>query len=193
MKKEGVIENRVRGLLVTELERRVEEGSKRLPHLCHHNQRQPLDTRKTVEGEPNSTFNRVSSPNGKKLPTIGLCMLGAEDPEQWQGTICEDPLDAQRCPYFNPIIDKKMVWEEFAEQLGTPEWVSEHMPELEALCWVLGDDIDPVKRLPWWKRMWFRIIRVNVEPLTVSDVTALLPAVPEEEANVVDPGTPAGD
>jgi len=55
MKTKASIESRVRFLLCEELSRRVREAETRLPHLCIHNHRQPLDTRKSVEDLPNET------------------------------------------------------------------------------------------------------------------------------------------
>lgn len=185
MKDESEIRARVRALLVQELDRRVEEATRRLPHLCQHNHRQALDTRKNVEGEANGTYNRVS-PNGKSLPTIGLCMLGAEDPETWGGTICEDPIDAQRCPYFVSRQTKEEILHGFYQDLTTLGWVPEHMPELAGLFWVLDEGYQI--QLPWWKRLWFRLLRIRVEPI-VKPVAALLPSI----SDVVDSGETPSD
>ncbi len=160
MKDQSDILIRVRELVHAERERRLAEAQLRLPHLCTHNHRQPLDTRPTVEGEVNPTFNRIS-PNG--TPTIGLCMLGADSPEEWLGTICEEPIDAQRCPYFNTTQSEEVVLAAFQHDLTTPEWVSANMPELAALLWVLEGSELP--RLPWFRRFLLRFRSFKVEPL----------------------------
>lgn len=192
MRNESDVRNRIRTLLVQELDRRVEEAKQRLPHLCQHNHRQPLDTRKAVEGDSNTTYNRVTSPNGKSLPTIGLCMLGVDDPEQWQGTICEDPIDAQRCPFFTPHQTKEEILGGFYGDLTTVGWVPEHMPELAGLFWVLDEGYQI--QLPWWKRLWFRLLRIKIEPLATpsKDITALLPP-PTETSDVVHSGETPSD
>lgn len=151
---------RARELVQSEKERRLAEAQRRLPHLCTHNHRQPLDTRTTVEGEPNPTFNRIS-PNG--TPTIGLCMLGAATPEEWAGTICEDPIDAQRCPYFNTTQSEDLVLATFRQDLANPEWVAANMPELGALLWVLDDKALP--NLSWLRRFLLLFRGFKVEPL----------------------------
>jgi hypothetical protein len=168
------IEERVRFLLCAELTRRVEEAENRLPHLCRYNHRQPLDTRKMVEDMPNDTYNRTADQHGLPVvQTIGLCMLGAENPEEWLGNICEDPIDAQRCPYFDPSASKESIYRLFRENVLDVEWVRAHMPELYGLLWTL-DTRGP--NLPLWKRIWFKMLRIRVEPLLLTEETAnLLP------------------
>jgi hypothetical protein len=180
MKPSAEIESRIRFLLCEELTRRVNEAQTRLPHLCVHNHRQPLDTRKTVEDLPNDTYNRTTDRDGLPVvQTIGLCMLGAEDPSTWQGNICEDPIDAQRCPYFTPSATKESIYAAFKSNVEDLEWVQHHMPEMHALLWVL----DKARNLaiPWWKRLWFRILRIEVAPVLSKEAVAqLLPHIPED-------------
>lgn len=160
MKDQTDILIRARELVHAERERRIAEAQLRLPHLCTHNHRQPLDTRPTVEGEPNPSFNRIS-PNG--TPTIGLCMLGADSPEEWLGAICEEPIDAQRCPYFDTTQSEETVLALFHQDLTNPEWVATRMPELATLFWVLESSQLP--SLPWFRRLLLRFRRFKVEPL----------------------------
>lgn len=171
MKSNSEIWARARECVAAELENRLLEASLRLPHRCVHNHRQALDSRKTVEGEPNARYNRINITGDQ---TIGLCMLGAETPEDWNGTICEEPLDAQRCPYFTPLEDKEAVIRKFAEDVKDPEWVHTHMPELAALMWVLDESAPP--RLMWIQRLFLYFRRVRIEPVRPSlDLDRLLP------------------
>jgi hypothetical protein len=151
---------RARELVQAEQERRLNEAQARLPRYCTHNHRQMLDSRSTIVGERNPTYNRISC---EGVPTIGLCLLGADSPEEWQGTICEDPVDAQRCPYFNTINSKENVLTSLREDLTTPEWVAVHMPELSALLWVLEDTAIP--KLSWFRRLLLHFHKFKVEPL----------------------------
>jgi hypothetical protein len=178
MKTQSDIEDRIRFLLCEELSRRVREAETRLPHLCVYNHRQPLDTRKAVEDLPNETYNRISQRDGEAVrQTMGLCMLGAENPEQWPGNICEDPIDAQRCPYFTPLASKASIYESFQTQVRDVDWVAVNMPELYGLLWAL--DASTAYRIPWWKRLWFKLVRINLAPvLSNYDVVALLPPAP---------------
>jgi len=180
MKGQSDIEDRIRFLLCEELSRRVREAETRLPHLCTHNHRQPLDTRRTVEDTPNDTYNRVTDRRGLPVvQTIGLCMLNADNPEQWQGTICEDPIDAQKCPWFDPAATKAGILYIFKGEVESLDWVRQHMPELYGLLWVL--DEKGGQQIPFWKRWWFKLLRIHVAPvLSTEDAVKLLPALPEE-------------
>ena len=166
------IQTRIRELLDRELERRIVEAGEKLPTLCLHNHVQPLDSRKEIHGQRNETYNRTSDPdttvevevNGvlekRHLPVqqnIGLCMLGAEDPTKWAGTICEDPIDAQRCAEqrgdFTPALNEHLVSEDFHAQIKDPGWVEENLPEVASLLWVLDGAEPPEVR--WWQ-FWKR-------------------------------------
>lgn len=163
MRTEIEVQDRIRYLLTREIDRRMTEATERLPHRCKHNYRHALDVRKEVAGEPNAQYNRV---NGNALPVIGLCMLGAESPEAWPGAICEDPIDAKRCPFFSPRVTKETVQAEFYEQLRDLDWVSRAMPEVYGLLWALGSSSLP--KLPWWKRLVYRVLQIHPEPLAKS-------------------------
>lgn len=177
MRQPEEILSRVRGMLCVELDRRLEEASKRLPHLCQHNHRQPLDERPTVDGDRNSNYNRIALP---MVPTIGLCMLGAESPDDWGGTICEEPLDAQRCPVFESARSKQEVLADFRRQVSDADWLSDNMPEVSGLLWAAGATAAP--KLPLWKRFFVWFTRIRIEPVyPVVDLTPLLPSVPTNE------------
>ena len=173
MKQQQQIQKQATLLIQRELDRRVVEAQKRLPHLCCHNYRHPLDTRQKVEGVPNPGYNRITQ--DRHLPvlqTIGLCLLEENDLR-----ICEDPQDAKRCPLFSPLRTKKELYDLLVQDLSTPEWLQKNMPELYTLLWVLGEAKNSVQ-MPWWKRLWFWAKRIKVEPLsTYQDPSLLLPPV----------------
>lgn len=169
MRSEETIQDRVRHLTSEELDRRVQEATERLPARCKYNHRQPLDTRKHIEGAKNPAYNRISLP---LLPSIGLCMYGSEDPLEWQSRICEDPIDAQRCEVFDSIHTKESVMETFQAQIKDPQWVREHMPEVAGLLFALSDNTgsrDRALSLPWWKKLWYRFLRIHPEPLSLPE------------------------
>ena len=179
MKTREVIEERLRAILVDELNRRVVEAKRKRPHLCQHNYRHPLDDRKMVEGEVILAYNRITSVPWEPVShTLGLCMYGKENPEAWGGDICEDDIDAQRCPLFKPLKTKENILEEFVDQLATPGWLDEHMPGAAELVWVLED----APKIPWWKLFWYKwVLRVRLEtPRTLPDATRLLPPLSED-------------
>ena len=169
MKSSNEIETRIRQKLGEELDKRLKLAGARLPSHCVHNRRHSLDSRKHVDGEPNSAYNIIDTPTGQ---TIGLCMLGSEDPESWAGTICEDPIDAQRCPYFVSLQTKEDVIQKFNEQIADVTWLEQSLPEVASLAWVLER---PVK-VSWWAKLKAALFRVKIEPQTKADLTKLLPS-----------------
>jgi len=175
MKTEGEVRARLQELVQAEVTRRFAEIVERLPHRCVHNHRQPLDARKRALGDPNPQYNRISRENGAPVPqTIGLCMLGAEDPVQWAGSICDEPIDAKRCPYFTPAKSREEVSKELDSQLQDSEWVRRNLPEVHALLWVLGETRTP--KLHWWRRWFVWLMRPRLETaLPAFDPSKLLP------------------
>jgi hypothetical protein len=148
MKPDSEIQERIRTLLTEEFERRANEAEARLPSSCVYNHRQPLDSRKQVDGGENAGFNRITRVDHVSLPvvqSIGLCMFGAEDPAHWPGTICEDPVDAKLCPpqAFTPKITREALQEQFTGQIKDLPWVKVNLPEVHALLWVLGSESIP--------------------------------------------------
>lgn len=176
------IRERIRGVLTRELDQRVAQAQKRLPHRCVHNHRHTLDTRKAAEGEDNEFYNRITT--RRALPvvnTIGLCMLDSDDPESWSGTICEDPIDAQKCPVFEAKQSKEEILLQFQKELAKDGWVEAEFPEVAALLWAIEYEGADVIQVPWWKALWHRwVLRIRVEPVVaVRDVSHLL--APKEE------------
>jgi hypothetical protein len=179
VKSETEVRDRLRALLVQELDNRIEEAGKRRPHLCVHNYRHPLDDRKTVDGEPNENYNRITSAPWEPVNrTLGLCMYGQESPENCRLDICEDDIDAQRCPLFQPTTTKASILDDLKAQLEMTGWIDENMPGAAELLWVLDASHSPP--LPWWKELWYRwILRIRVEtPRAAVNALDLLP-VPE--------------
>ncbi len=185
MKTTSEIEDRIRYLLAKELERRVKKANERLPHRCIYNIRQPLDTRRTVEDEPNRFYNRITmgvDPEGRPIPvsqTIGLCTYkdySVDSDGQPLLTLCEDPIDAQRCPVFSPRLTKKMLWDEFVSQIQDLEWLEANLPEVYGLYWAINRTA--TVKVPWWARLLYRLLRIRPEPLRRSDdLMKLLPPV----------------
>lgn len=144
MKDQTQVEERLRRLVRDALDKHMASFDEKLPHKCHHNHRQPLDHRKTIYGETNPSYNRISAgrdDTGAPVPvmqTLGLCMYGASSPNGWKGDICEDPIDAQRCPVYNPIKTKEALYAEFMSNASSEEWLKENHPECWSLLWVLG-------------------------------------------------------
>jgi len=166
MRPSSDIKSRIRALVNEELERRIVLATKRLPHMCQHNIRQPLDTRKSIEGEVNPQYNRITS--GRGLPvvqSIGLCGVGVDNLDTWEMNICDEPIDALRCPIFLSKSTKETIVKELEGQLLDKDWLAQNMPEVSGLLWSLGDLATPPK-LPWWKKILLKAKRVVVEPVS---------------------------
>ena len=180
MKTESEIQDRLRTIFAEELDSRVRMSRKRLPKLCAHCYQHPLDTRPTVHGEANERLNNIYA----NAPTMGLCLYGASDPVSWSGTICEDPIDAQRCATFTPISTVAQIWFGFNEQVNDQNWLKANLPEAYGLLWVLGTA--EVLCLPWWRRWWWRLLRINprrqfgLEPLKTK-ISELFPELPSND------------
>lgn len=190
MKSTVEVEDRLRELLIGELGRRLTRET--LPQLCSHNHRHSLDHRRVAYGEPNEGYNRITQGveevDGKRvaLPvvqTIGLCMLGAESVETWPGSICEEPIDAQRCPYFEYKVTRTEVYNGFLADLSNPAWVERSLPAVHSLLWVLGALLRVHHSRPrkWWT--WFQqvVLRRSLERFAyVSVYLPTLDAWPDE-------------
>lgn len=163
MRAAAELEERVRTLVGEELQRRL--AREVLPHLCVHNHRQPLDHRRQLYGEINGAYNRISAgiEDGVALPvlqTIGLCMIGAENPESWGGAICEEPIDAQRCPYFVYRRARAEVYAELVTELRDPDWVQAHLPAVHWLLWAVGaPGLEVQTGVSRVKRLWRRVLQ----------------------------------
>jgi hypothetical protein len=165
MKGESEVRARLNEVVFAEVARRIELTNEKLPHKCTHNYRHPLDARKRVNGEANEYYNRITTLGLPVLQSVGMCMLGADQPENWNGTICDEPIDAKRCPYFTPSKTKEDITKEVQEQLLDGEWVRENLPEAYGLLWVLEDITVP--RISWWRKILLRFItpvRPTLEP-----------------------------
>jgi hypothetical protein len=193
------IEARIRHLVESDLRRRL--AREVLPQNCRHNHRQPLDHRRTVYGEAHAAYNRISIGvvGGVSLPvvqTIGLCMLGAESPGEWAGTVCEDPIDAQRCPQFADKQDPLEVYQAFARDLQNASWLESHLPEVSSLLWVIGAQVSPsaVQR-PWWARLWSWFLEGPLKglPKGQPEISVYLPPPPDVSPPNDGARTPAGD
>ncbi len=156
MKSRSEILKEARNLLRIEFETRLEANSRRLPGNCQYNHRQLLDVRSVVLGNRNPRYNRIEG----TTQTLGLCMLGGEE-GSWQGNLCEDPVDAQGCPYYTPKQTHRQVLEELYKDLASDVWLEANMPGLRAFLWVLQEPV----RLTWWQRFRLLFVGRNQEPL----------------------------
>ena len=72
-----------------------------------------------------------------------VCLLDSDKPREWDGTIC-DPSVPNTCPFFKPWRTKESISSEIDGliQGGEIGKIAAAFPDLAALLWVLGEDID---------------------------------------------------
>jgi hypothetical protein len=75
-----------------------------------------------------------------EIPTR-LCMYGSENPETWNGIICDRDEISKSCKYFIPKQNFTQAKENFLDILSDDEYVYENYKDIAALQWVLGDRI----------------------------------------------------
>jgi hypothetical protein len=173
MRSESEVRERLQELITGELNQRLDLLGKRLPSLCTHNYLHTLDLRKKVgvEATPNPRFNTITEGENSNQH-IGLCLLGSDDPETWSGTICEDPVDAKRCPYFSSSHTKASILASLEKDLADEDWLDAHLPEARALMWILGGyDF----KISWWKRLLISLKIVKLEPVAPPYELPILP------------------
>ena len=69
---------------------------------------------------------------------VRLCLYGANNPEEWPGSICSTKENAMDCPFFEPVNTKEDLEEEFNQDTSNPEIVAHKYPDVAALRWVSG-------------------------------------------------------
>jgi len=143
---------------------RVKAAEARLPRFCKYHLEHSLDVRKQVGGEPNPRYNFIITSR-----TLGLCVKGSEDPETWNGDICEDDVDAQRCPYFELKVTKEQLLTQVNKELSDLDWLKQNQPDVYALAWVLEE----TPKLSWWQRLWLKL-----RPLRVRRALPVVPLLP---------------
>ena len=139
MKSNEKVEKKLKQVKKNYLSREYRDKLHRCPENCEYNYRH-----KTVNED------------GRE-EEIGLCMLGADNPEEWQGLICDDEETAKQCPYFECKHNKESIKKEFEESLNDEVIVANNYKDIAALNWVLDK-----KEYSWdlglVKRLWLRFV-----------------------------------
>ena len=133
MKSKKEIEKKLRKLSYREYLKMYEEKASCKPENCVHNYRHEED------GEE-----------------VGLCMLGADNVEEWPGNICDDVSTAKQCPFFRSKQSKEQVKEEFFEKLEKGD-IEDENPSISALKWVLEEEYR--ENLSVWEEFKFSVFR----------------------------------
>jgi hypothetical protein len=129
MKDADEIQNKLEQLKSEHLQLRIKRRTDPHPRNCRHNYKHEED------GE-----------------SIRLCMLGADNPHEWGGRICDNQETAESCPFFEPRQSEDEIRKEFQSDLQDPEAVNEDMRDVSALRWVLNED-EYHHDVSWWYRI----------------------------------------
>lgn len=146
MRPEKEIKARYRDDLYAMRSKRLTERLSRAPCNCVHNYLEP-EERSLGIGEG-----------------IRLCLIGAEDIQNWQGAICDTVENAKTCPFYEAKSNRSEVLEEFHRDTEDPDWLAENAPNLQVLIWVLEQQelykegtqdavVGPLKRVPWYMKI----------------------------------------
>lgn len=128
MKTPGAIRHKLNQVRFRYLSRYLEDNLKQVPCNCRFNASLPPNT--LVKDPPN------------------LCLFGANDPNAWKASYCDERVDqgarAKGCPFFQPVVSKEELKSSFMEDLTQMRLsdVAYHYPDMAALLWVLdAEDI----------------------------------------------------
>lgn len=114
------IEKKLKEVKKNYLAREYRDKLHRCPVNCEYNYRHT-----TLDSE------------GKEVE-VGLCMLGSDNSEEWQGLICDDEETAKNCPYFTGKHTRDSIQKDFEESLDDEIIVANNYKDIAALSWVLG-------------------------------------------------------
>lgn len=130
------------------------EIKKKLRNLRYRYLKRYLEEHLSVQ-PANCVYNREYA---SEMGPVRLCMLGAKDPENWPGNLCDTKECAQTCPFFQNKYEKKKLKEDFVRKLQDPNILYTKYRDLAMLQWALEEDILEDVPLTWWQRLklWFR-------------------------------------
>jgi hypothetical protein len=69
-------------------------------------------------------------------------MLGAENPEEWPGNVCDDVSTAKSRPFFEVRHQEDELREEFEEEIQDVSVLASDYKDIAALRWVLNGEVD---------------------------------------------------
>lgn len=99
-----------------------------------------------------------------KNGTAHICLLGAEKPEDWAGTVCDGDDISMSCPYFEPKKTRANIKEDFDAVMNDPVTLFAEYRDVAMLLWILEDNPNDtpeneelVLHPPWYTRMYQRV------------------------------------
>jgi len=90
-----------------------------------------------------------------------ICLLGANKPEEWTGTVCDGDDISMSCPYFEPKKTRANIKDDFDNAMNDPVILFTEYRDVAMLLWILGDsnyeDEELTLTPPWYIRMYRRV------------------------------------
>lgn len=126
MKKQGAIRHKLKQVRHRLLQKAIRTSTSKKPSNCK-----------------NSGLVRGTASE----PLLHVCLLDADNPREWEGTIC-DPSVPNTCPFFKPSQTKGEIELEFNQEFGRLieegdlGLLASKYPDVAALLWVLSESSD---------------------------------------------------
>lgn len=185
MKAKSDIEKRLRRLRERYLRQYLRRHFERRPEACAHNHghRPNLLPYRTsdVETELEVAPRKVTTllVLNDRHDSVRVCLLGLEDPETWEGDVCETAERAGRCPHFKPRLTLDEATRDFDALMADDRKVLKLYPDVAMLQWVLGVRMAKVRRglMEWLRGLIFRRKMRELPPASQDE-----PPDPELEA-----------
>jgi hypothetical protein len=167
MKAENLILKRLKKLRIRYARKHIGNSQKRCPENCVYNHEQVPqqisdDPIIELEMAPRLVQTVIVFQGNA---TVRYCTYGSDDPETWQGDICDRDETAEECSWFTPKISAEDAREEFLELLEDDDYVLKRYPDLAMLQWVLDDRLHN-HELSWADKfiLWIRCKISKPEP-----------------------------
>lgn len=143
----------------------VKDNLRPSPDNCSHNL---LHTPATLIPRPRDLEMKLAPRKQTTLVVIDgpprpirICTYGSDNPESWNGDICDTEEHASQCPYFTPAESAEDLRERFRVLMADDEFVFENYKDVMALQWATGHRIQwalenstpessPAFYVVWW-------------------------------------------
>lgn len=159
MKSEKELKQKLRAVKTSYLVKKYKERLSKKPCNCVHNYRYS-----TVDVEdPGHNYKHLvdwldddDQQDDVNATEVGLCMLNADNPEEWGGVICDDVKTAEDCPFFQARFSREDIETEFEKELEDDIIVAHNYKDIAALQWMIGEKVYS------WDLKWYQRFRVMV-------------------------------
>lgn len=141
MKTSGEIKRRLEKLRLRYLRQYSSATQSKKPENCVHNvEHSPRlpDSKLPTEFEISPRIVSTLVVIQPEIVSIRLCTYGSDNPETWNGTVCDSEEVSKSCPFFQPVKSEDQANEEFEKLLADDAYVLKHYKDIAVLQWVLN-------------------------------------------------------